>query len=206
MCHFHFTLVIVYIYCILDLHSSVASVIFPVHRPLIYYSLHLRRRGLCMNLPLLWQECRDAFLQETFTAHSGSMKTLHAYASELRNFFACSNKSPERCTRQDVISYMARPNAFARRQGQPPAPGTRNHRLVVIRRFYEYASRYTVSDGYGKPQKLFSGENPAVGIRRVKIEHRPSYLTEDEIMRFFAAIDRQTVIGKRDYALFLTLF
>ena len=33
----------------------------------------------------------------------------------------------------------------------------------------------------------------------------PVYLTQDEIRRFFAAIDTSTLIGKRDYALFLTL-
>src|SRR5258708_28373538 len=143
---FHFVTVLLYTCCILDLHSNAASVVYPIHRPLIYYSLQFRR-GCCMSLTLLWQACRDAFLQETFTAHSGSLKTLRAYASELRNFFACSGKSPECCTRQDVITYMARPNTFAGRRGQPPAPGTRNHRLVVIHRFYEYASRYTVYDG-----------------------------------------------------------
>src|SRR5258707_1816066 len=38
----------------------------------------------------------------------------------------------------------------------------------------------------------------------MKIEVRPRYLTEEEVRRFFGAIDRSTAIGKRDFALFLT--
>src|SRR5258708_10118145 len=89
---------------------------------------------------------------------------------------------------------------------QPPSPGTRNMRKVIVHQFYVFAARYTCYDGYGRPYKLYQGDNPAAGIRGVQLEYRPYYLSEEELVRFFAAIDRETVIGLRDYAYFLTLF
>src|SRR5260221_11906776 len=96
---FHCTIVIVYIYCIADLSGSVASIIFPVHRPLIYYSLKLRRRH-CMSLILLWEQCIAAYLREDFTAHSVTEGTVKSYASVLLGLFRDTAKPPELCTRE----------------------------------------------------------------------------------------------------------
>src|SRR5258708_26050515 len=89
---------------------------------------------------------------------------------------------------------------------QPPSPGTRNMRKVIVPQFYVFAARYTCYDGYGRPYKLYQGDNPAAGIRGVQLEYRPYYLSEEELVRFFRAIDREAVIGLRDYAYFLALF
>src|SRR5260221_13974212 len=115
---FHCTIVIVYIYCIADLSGSVASIIFPVHRPLIYYSLKLRR-GHCMSLSLLWEQCIAAYLREVFVAHSGSEGTVKSYASVLRGFFRHTGKAPVLCTREDVVSFMAASNHGHRNHGLP---------------------------------------------------------------------------------------
>src|SRR5258708_1738411 len=201
---FHFITVVLYTCCIVDIQCNVASVIFPVHRPLLYYSLRFRR-GHCMSLSLLWEQCIAAYLREVFTAHSNSEGTVKSYASVLRGFFRHTGKAPELCTREDVVSFMAASNHGHRNHGLPPSPGTRLYRKTGIHQFYVFAARYTCYDGYGRPYKLFVGENPADGLHQRIEESRPRYLTQDEIRRFFAAIDTSTLIGKRDYALFLTL-
>src|SRR5260370_24899909 len=104
MCHFHYTLVIVYIFTIADLSGSAASIIFPVHRPLIYYSLRLRRGHCWMSLSLLWEHCIAAYLREVFTAHSNSEATVKSYASVLRGFFRHTSKAPQPCTLDDSVS------------------------------------------------------------------------------------------------------
>src|SRR5258708_827390 len=203
---FHCTIVIVYIFTIADLSSSAASIIFPVHRPLIYYSLRWSRGHCGMSLSLLWEQCIAAYLREVFTAHSGSEGTVKSYASVLRGFFRHTNKAPELCTREDVVSFMAASNHGHRNHGLPPSPGTRLYRKTVIHQLYVFAARYTCYDGYGRPYKLYQGENPAAGLRYAPDDPRPEYLTAEEITRFFSAIPRDTAIGLRDYSYFLVLF
>ena len=159
-----------------------------------------------MGLSLLWEQCIAAFLKDVFVSHSNSDATVDSYAYVLRSFLRHCGKAPEQATREDVVSFMAMPNTGRRNHGQPPSPGTRNHRKIIVHQFYVFASRYTCYDGYGRPYKLYTGDNPAAGIHGMQLEHRPRYLTEDELVRFFAAIDRSTVLGMRDYAFFLTLF
>jgi len=192
---FHFTVVILYTCCIPLLHSSAADVVFPIHRPLIYYSLKVRR----MSLSLLWENCIAAYLKEVFYAHSGSAHTIRDYSGILQRFFKHSAKSPEHCTREDVIDFIA----MRTPAGTPPSHNTRNYRLNVVRGFYKFAAHYTVYDGYGQPYKLYQGENPAEGLHRTRVEVRPRYLTEDEVKRFFSVIPRDTIRGLRDRCLFL---
>jgi len=155
-----------------------------------------------MSLPLLWEHCIAAYLKDVFVSHSNSAHTVRDYAGTLRRFFERSAKSPEQYTREDVIDFLAMPTP----RGTPPSHSTRNVRLIIVRGFYRFATHYTAYDGYGKPYKLYQGDNPAEGLHGMKIEVRPRYLTEDEVLRFFAAIPRDTLRGLRDRALFLTYF
>jgi len=191
---FHFCVILLYTCTIADIHSNAASVLFPIH----LYSLKVRR----MNLSLLWENCIAAYLKEVFYAHSGSAHTIRDYSGILQRFFKHTAKSPERCTREDVINFIA----MSTPAGTPPSHNTRNYRLNVVRGFYRFAARFVVYDGYGQPYRLFQGENPAEGLHRMKVEVRPRYLTEEEVLRFFAAIPRDTLRGLRDRALFLTYF
>src|SRR5260221_1675725 len=196
---FHFCIIVLYTCCIPLLHCSAIDVAYPIQRPLIYYTLRLRRRGLCMTLPLLWEHCIAAYLKDVFVSHSNSAHTVRDYAGTLRRFFERSARTPEQYTREDVIDFLAMPTP----RGTPPSHVKTTVRFIMVRGFYRFASRYTVYDAYTQPYKLFAGENPAEGLHGMKIEVRPRYLTEDEVRRFFGAIDRSTVIGKRDFALFL---
>src|SRR5258708_3152365 len=196
---FHFCIIVLYTCCIPLLHCSAIDVAYPIHRPLIYYTLRFRRRGLCMTLPLLWEHCIAAYLKDVFVSHSNSAHTVRDYAGTLRRFFERSARPPEQHTREDVIDFLAMPTP----RGTPPSHSTRNVRLVVIRGFYRHAARFVVYDGYGRPYRLFQGENPAEGLRRAKIEHKPNFLTEEEVKRFFSAIPQDTVRGCRDRCIFL---
>ena len=89
----------------------------------------------------------------------------------------------------------------------PVSPGTRNNRLSILNSWYAYAAAYTITDEAGRIHPLLQTTPPVLGMRhlqRARSSHRG--LSQDELRRFFAAIPRDTVIGKRNYALFLTYF
>src|SRR5258707_11772182 len=106
---FHFCVIVPYTCCIPLLHCSAIDVAYPIHRPLIYYTLRLRRRGLCMSLPLVWEHCIAAYLKDVFVSHSNSAHTVRDYAGTLRRFFERSARPPEAYTREDVIDFLAMP-------------------------------------------------------------------------------------------------
>src|SRR5258708_7336932 len=203
---FHFITVVLYTCCIVDIQCNVASVVFPVHRPLLYYSLRFRRGHCWMSLSLLWEQCIAAYLREVFVAHSNSEGTVKSYASVLRGFFRHTNKAPELCTREDVVSFMAASNHGHRNHGLPPSPGTRLYRKTVIHQLYVFAARYTCYDGYCRPYKLFVGENPAAGLRYAPDDPMPEYLTAGGITRFFSCIAPDTANRPRSYSHFLRFF
>ena len=82
------------------------------------------------------------------------------------------------------------------RQGGISA-NTYNNRLTILRSFYTF----------GKERRLLSMENPIEPIERRKVQGYSSArpLARDQITAALAKIDRQTLAGKRDYALLLLL-
>lgn len=152
-------------------------------------------------MSLLWEQCLAAFLQEKY-ARSQSEATVAAYRSMLNLFFIRLHKSPELATHEDVVSFMLMPTCGRTQHGTPPSASTKNQRLQAVHLFYAFAARYKVIDGYGKPYKLFTGDNPAEGLRHSKVLRHPKALTDQEVTRLFSVIPRDTVAGKRDLALF----
>ena len=149
-----------------------------------------------------WQACLTAFLRSF--SRSNSPDSIRYYESTLRYFFRVLDKEPEAVNRQDVEAFLWRPVAPDRRNaGNEPAAATRNGRLSVLASFYRYASDY-VPDGSTEP--LFTGKLPTTHIRQSKPAISYRGMSPDEVTRFFAVIDRDTLIGKRDYALFLTYY
>jgi integrase len=149
-----------------------------------------------------WQACLIAFLRSF--SRSNSPDSIRYYESILRYFFRTLDKEPSQVTRQDVEAFLWRPVAPGRRHaGEEPAAATRNGRLSVVASFYRYASDY-VPDGSSEP--LFTGKMPTMNIKAVKPAISYRAMSPDEVTRFFAIIDRETLIGKRDYALFLTYY
>lgn len=80
-----------------------------------------------------------------------------------------------------------------KRNGQPVAPATLNQRLAVI------SSLYT----FGRRRELLRGENPIERIERGSVQPYAAAVPLDPatVVERMRAIDRTTLIGKRDYAL-----
>jgi integrase/recombinase XerD len=147
-----------------------------------------------------WESCLTAFLQ---SAHdrSSSSHTVINYESTLRRFFAV--KHPEDMTKNDVEQFLHR--SFVQRCLEPK-PATRNYRLAVITSFYKFAATYMIPGLSGRPIPLFRAGSPVLGIRRAKVPGNVRVFSASELSRFFACIDRTTLRGKRDYAIFATLW
>lgn len=146
----------------------------------------------------LWNECYEHFL-ESFP----NTKTRALYNSRLRQFFA-DGTSPDRKTRADIETWLTSPTTGAARPGLPPSPATQNGRVATLGSFYHYASTYLVPFR-GSLRPILRGPRPDTGIkfRRDRMPERD--MDEGEPAAFLAVIDRSTLIGKRDYAIFLTL-
>lgn len=151
----------------------------------------------------LWQQCIEQFLRQA-QQRTGSADTLNMYGWILRKFFASVGKSPEQVTRADIAAFLDTSYDTRRTGTRGPSISTRNQRLVVLKGVYEYAALYDVErDGVLVP--LFSGRNPCAGLHAGKPPHVYRAMTGEEIRRFFSVIPN-TLLGKRDRALFLTYF
>lgn len=77
---------------------------------------------------------------------------------------------------------------------------TRNHRLIVVRRIFEYISfRDPVLLDHCR--KILS-----IPLKRNTTYPEICYLDKRELAALFAAIDTRTVIGRRDYAILLFMY
>jgi integrase len=152
-----------------------------------------------------WGRCYASFLRAKHE-HSGSSHTLYHYRQALILFFSEPKKSPENYTREDVETFIYAPIQANGRTGQQPGPGTINNRLSILSSFYDYAASYRIDTASG-PAPLLNRMSPTAGLKQLQ-RPKPPYraLTADELRRFFAAIDTTTIIGARDYALFLCYF
>lgn len=81
----------------------------------------------------------------------------------------------------------------ATREGEI-AQATYNHRLTVISSFFVFARK----------SGMYSGENPIDRVERVKVDDyaHARAMDSDEVRQLLDGIDRSTLVGKRDYALF----
>jgi integrase len=150
-----------------------------------------------------WRFATEQFLRQLWE-RSGSDDTLESYRTVLRRFFAAP-RTPELATRSDVLLFLAQKSEGKRAHGKPVAVATRNNRLCVLRSFYAFASNWLIP-GLAPEQFLWQGIPPTQGINYGKPGENPRALTEDELNAFFQAIDTSTVIGKRDYSLFIAFF
>jgi integrase len=151
-----------------------------------------------------WQRCLESYLRHLYD-RSGSGGTVYAYRSILRRFFETVT-DPSQVSRQVIEDFIHRPIISSYHHGQPPSPATRNRRLAILSSFYTYASRYTIASPDGRVAPLYQASNPTLGITRGKVAPTYHAFTAEELIRFFATIPRETVIGARDRAIFLTYF
>src|SRR6266487_417483 len=163
-----------------------------------------------LNIPVIfvnerWQQCLESYLRATYE-HSFSLYTFRSYRCILTQFFADSRKPVESYTRADVEVYLHSNCHSPNNNHGAPAPATVNFRLMVLKSFFHFASEYVVEGSDGKQQHLFVDIVPTTGLHTSRRGEREVYkaMSLSEIQRFFAAIDRSTITGKRDFAVFLT--
>lgn len=144
-----------------------------------------------------WNECTLSFL-----AACTSDRTRSNYAATLRRLFNNPARTPEKYTRAEIEAWLHAPALCGTRPGQPMTARTQNTYLMTLKSFYSYASHYIVIYR-GAHVPLLRQPPPTTGIRRAKMGHADRDFEEDDIGRFLAVIDRETLLGKRDYALFL---
>src|SRR5579859_4311290 len=138
-----------------------------------------------------------------FVASISNADTQRHYSGTLRRLIAFieakyqQQRTPDKITKEDIEEFLRRPSQSAY---------TYNTYLNGIRAFYLHCTR-TLVDFRGKQVPLMrKGMLPTDNIKLAKTGEVDRDMVESEVRAFFASIDRETLIGKRDYALFWALF
>ncbi len=155
-----------------------------------------------------WGKCLIQFLQSIYEK-SGSFSSFAHYKSIVRTFFSTSPaRMPDEYTRSDVQAFIMSPCQSNGRVGKKACAGTINSRLATLRSFYNFAAGYGLrNEQDGRIYPILRSLPPTAGVRHLKAPRgQAKALNEEELKRFFAAIPRDTILGARDYALFLTYF
>jgi integrase len=139
-----------------------------------------------------------AWIAATFErSHSGRSETVYSvtfnsFVQRLQRFGLRLDSDPAAVA--DVVQQWAHTPHHG--SGNPPAPATVAQRVAIISSFYRFAIR----------RGHFAGPNPMDRLDRPKVERYANARALDfaTVRKRFAAIDRSTPEGLRDYAL-LTL-
>lgn len=115
----------------------------------------------------------------------GTEKTVSTYTRAIRQFheWAVENNI-QRPTKADIKAYR---DYLA----QEHKPSTVALYLTAVKRFYAWAEEEGLT------------ENVAKNVKQPKLstEHKKDYLCTSQVKRLLSSIDRETLTGKRDYAL-----
>ncbi len=149
---------------------------------------------------LTWDLARDAWLE----AHRArSAATARTYDESYHTFFAWAKVQPWLVTPALAIGYAR----HLREAGR--APATVNLRITGMFGFYDFVQRRYLVPGENGQQSLWPKDrlNPfaAVEHQRISPYGRARYPTTAELKRLLASIDTTSRLGKRDYALILTI-
>lgn len=131
-----------------------------------------------------WVESMAAFV-----ANKGSYETRRVYRIILTQFFAFAAKHPSDVKQSDVIRYRIQ----LEKQGK--APSTIRQHLAAVSGYYSFC----ISRSLGVC-------NPTKGVSRPPVDSYCSatWLNPYQAKHFISQTDRNTVKGKRDYAILLT--
>lgn len=143
----------------------------------------------------VWQDCIDLWQASLRCAN-----TRKNYTASLQDFQKFFGGHLSKATRSDVARWID----SMRKRGL--ASSTVNTRATALSSFYRFAKEeYTVRDERGKEIPL-TYDNPAArrSLRqRVERFGKSRALSGDETKKLLSVIDRSTIQGRRDYALFL---
>jgi hypothetical protein len=139
--------------------------------------------------PSAWQQALYAFLAEKHR-RSGSMRTVQSYSRMLQDFFGRAHRMPDEVTSPDVLSW-AHGRGLSDRE---PGAITIGARIACVSSFYKFLIRMGTL-----------ASNPCDALERPKIQ--PSLArgyTADDVRKVLAVVP-DTVPGRRDRAIILTL-
>jgi integrase len=151
--------------------------------------------------PAAWVECLEHYLQNLYDK-SGSFHTCNGYMHCLARFYG-DVPDPEHVSRQDVERFIHAPrHQIGLHHGEEVAASTRNVRVSILASWYTFASSYTIASEDG-PVPLYRFALPTAGMKRSQPALVYRQLSDQEVHQFFASIDTSTIMGARDYSLFL---
>ena len=136
-----------------------------------------------------WERALYAFLAEK-ERRSGSKRTLESYYGMLKHFFRSSGQSPEDVTSQDVFSFAHATGL----SGREPSAITIGARMSCLSSFYRFLMRMGIVTA-----------NPCDTLERPKTQTAPPRGLSPEQVRALLTAVPDTVKGRRDRAIILTL-
>ncbi|HVW67144.1 MAG TPA: tyrosine-type recombinase/integrase [Candidatus Peribacteraceae bacterium] len=143
------------------------------------------------------QNAVTRYLQYLESEQAKSALTVKNYAHQLDDFVQSTKaQSPVDIDKMTIREYKQYLHTFKDQNHEPLKTRTKNHRLTVLRAFLRYLIQQEELDVY-----------PPDRVERFKQEPRQvKVLFDDALERLLAAPDRETVRGKRDYAILQTFF
>jgi len=151
-------------------------------RPMTQQLLPTHARGASA-----WDQALYAFLVEKGN-RSGSKRTVESYSRMLWPFFVA--RTPERVTPADVLAYAHGIGL----SGRTPSSATAGARIACLSSFYRFAIR----------MRLLAA-NPCDALERPRAKSAPARgYSAEEVQRLLAVMP-DTVRGRRDRAIILTL-
>ncbi len=133
-------------------------------------------------------ECLQDFVSYLASERGLAKTTIESYQSDLSHLL---REIPlEKASRDSLISY------FEELKKKGLKNSSINRKIVAVKVFFKFLKR----EGY-----LTSNPTSGFNLKRIALP-LPKILKKEEIKTFFEGISQEDVIGKRDFALFLTLY
>ena len=140
--------------------------------------------------PSAWDQALYAFLVEKGN-RSGSRRTVESYSRMLWPFFAERSLTPDRVKAGDVLGWVH----GIGRSGRTPSSTTVGARIACLSSFYRFLIRMGLVVS-----------NPCDAVERPRaVQSVARGYSADEVRRLLAVVRADTVAGRRDRAILLTL-
>jgi len=139
--------------------------------------------------PTAWHNALYAFLAEK-ERRSGSLRTVEGYSRMLQHFFGRAGKTPDQVKSPEVLAWAHGVGL----SGRSPSSVTIGARIACLSSFYRFLIRMGMV-----------ASNPCDALERPRIVPNPARgYTGDDVRKLLAVIP-DTVPGRRDRAIVLTL-
>lgn len=152
------------------------------------------RRGV-YNI-VMFSEYMSDFLEYLEVEKGRSLKTIENYSLYLNRFVEFSDDiKVSKLNAQTISKWRQWLNRYTGDEGRTMGKATQNYHLIAMRSFLKYLARRDIESLAPEKIELATSKRPQV-----------SFLTQDEVVRLFEAINTDNVIGLRDRAIVELLF